>query len=195
MLAFLFAVSVWSTAPRRSPSPDPAAQAIIDTALARMGGREAVARLQRVRREMLTTWQRINFRNEPYADAPSYELHTDVRDYGLRAWRNTRKFSLTPGGPQIVDIVLDTVAIRQGPNGVWAPLNIAYVDELKEVFAIAPEHMLLVASDAPDLTLGRDTTIDGGAAARVTATVEGHRVTMFFRKGDGLLAMTRFHAA
>ena len=160
-----------------------------------MGGRDGVARVQRVRREMLTTWQRTNFRNEPYPDAPSYELHTDIRDYGLRAWRNTRKFSLTPGGPQIVDIVRDTVAIRQGPNGVWGPLNIAYVDELKEVFAIAPEHLLLVASDAPDLALGRDTTIDGVPAARVTATVEGHRLTMFFRKGDGLLAMTRFHAA
>src|SRR5689334_11593647 len=178
MLAFLIAVSVWSSAPLPSQCPDPAAKAVVDTALARMGGREALAHVQRVRREMLTTWQRINFRNEPYADGPSYELHTDVRDYGLRAWRNTRKFSPLPGGPQIVDIVLDTVAVRQGPNGVWAPLNIAYVDELKEVFAIAPEHLLLVASDAPDLTLGRDTTIDGAATARVLATVEGHRLTM-----------------
>ncbi|HVX89632.1 MAG TPA: hypothetical protein VG940_11925 [Gemmatimonadales bacterium] len=192
MLILLLALAA---GPLPSQSPDPAAKAFIDTALARMGGRDAVARVQRVRREMLTTWQRTGFRNEPYADAPSYELHTDIRDYGLRAWRNTRKFSLTPGGPQIVDIVRDTVAIRQGPNGVWAPLNIAYVDELREIFAIAPEHLLLVASEAPDLALGRDTTIDGGAVARVTATVEGHRVTMFFRKGDGLLAMTRFHAA
>lgn len=184
-----------AAAPLQSRTPDPAAKAIIDTALARMGGRDALARVQRVRREMLTTWQRTNFRNEPYADAPSYELHTDVRDYGLRAWRNTRRFGFAANGPQIIDIVLDSVAIRQAPNGVWAPLNIAYVDELKEVFAIAPEHLLLVASDAPDLALGRDTTIDGGAAARVTATVEGHRLTMFFRRGDGLLAMTRFHAA
>ena len=192
MLTLLFALAA---GPLQSQVPDPAAKAIVDTALARMGGKDAVARVQRVRREMLTTWQRTNFRNEPYADAPSYELHTDVRDYGLRAWRNTRKFGFGPNAQQIVDIVRDTVAIRQGPNGVWAPLNIAYVDELKEVLAIAPEHLLLVASDAPDLALGRDTTIDGVAAARVAATVEGHRVTMFFRKGDGLLAMTRFRAA
>lgn len=181
--------------PMQSRVPDPAAKAIVDTALARMGGKDAVARVQRVRREVLTTWQRTNFRNEPYADAPSFELHTDIRDYGLRAWRNTRKFGFGPNAQQIVDIVVDTVAIRQMPNGAWVPLNIAYVDELREIFAIAPEHLLLVASDAPDLALGRDTTIDGLAAARVTATVEGHRMTMFFRRGDGLLALTRFRAA
>src|SRR5437868_6201803 len=192
MLTLLLALVA---APLPSQLPDPAAKAIVDTALSRMGGRESLARAQRARREMLTMWQRVNFRHEPYSDAPTYELHTDVRDYGIRAWRNTRHFSVSGAGPQIVDIVLDTVAIRQAPNGVWGPLNIAYVDERREVFAIAPEHLLLVADAAPDLALGRDTLIDGLPAARVTATVEGFRMTLLFRRGDGLLAMSRFRAA
>lgn len=191
----LLVLSLFTAAPLQAQAPAPAALAVVDTALARMGGREAVARVQRVRREMLTQWQRTSFRDEPYADAPSYELHTDVRDYGLRAWRNTRRFSVSGAGPQIVDIVVDTVAIRQMPNGIWGPLNIAYVDELRELFAIAPEHLLPRARAAADLALGRDTTIDGLPAARVTATVEGHRMTLFFRRGDGLLAMSRFRAA
>ncbi|HEX7917934.1 MAG TPA: hypothetical protein VF454_00950 [Gemmatimonadales bacterium] len=192
MLSLLFAVSVWSSAPLPSQSPDPAAKAVVDTALARMGGRDAVAHLQRVCREALTIWQRLTFRDEPYSDALTPELHTDVRDYSLNAWRNTRKFSLTAGAQQIVDIVRDTVAIRQAPNGVWAPLNVAYVDERREIWTIAPEHLLLVAREAPDLALGRDTTIDGLPAARLTATIDHFAVTMLFRKGDGLLAMTRF---
>jgi hypothetical protein len=195
MLALIVAASVWSSAPLPSQLPDPAAKAIVDTALSRMGGRESLARAQRARREMLTMWQRVNFRQEPYSDAPTYEMHTDVRDYGLRAWRNTRKFGVAATAQQIVDIVLDTVAIRQMPNGVWGPLNIAYVDERREVFAIAPEYLLLVADDAPDLALGRDTLIDGLPAARVTATVDGFRMTLLFRRGDGLLAMSRFRAA
>lgn len=195
MLSLLLLAGVITAAPLRSKVPDPAAKAIIDTALARMGGAAAVARVQRVRREMLTTWQRTSFRDEPYADAPSFELHTDIRDYGLNAWKNTRKFSLVGAGPQIVDIVNDSVAIRQMPNGSWSSLSIAYVDERHELFAIAPERILLLARDAADLKLGRDTTIDGVPTARLTATVDRYAMTIFIRRGDGLLAMSRFHAA
>ena len=195
MLTLLLAASVALSAPSPQQSADPAAKAIIDTALARMGGADAVARVQRVRREMLTTWQRVNFRDEPYADAPSFELHTDIRDYGLNAWKNTRKFSLTGAGQQIIDIVNDSVAIRQMPNGAWSSLSIAYVDERHELFAIAPERILLAARDAADLKLGRDTTIDGLPAARLTATVDRFAMTLFLRRGDGLLAMSRFRAA
>jgi hypothetical protein len=195
MLPLLLLASVALSAPSPQQSADPAAKAIIDTALARMGGADAVARVQRVRREMLTTWQRVNFRDEPYADAPSFELHTDIRDYGLNAWKNTRKFSLTGAGQQIVDIVNDSVAIRQMPNGAWSSLSIAYVDERHELFAVAPERILLAAQGAPDLKLGRDTTIDGLPTARLTATVDRFAMTLFIRRGDGLLAISRFRAA
>jgi hypothetical protein len=170
-------------------------RSVVDTALARMGGAEAVARVQRVRREMLTTWQRTNFRDEPYADAPSYELHTDIRDYGRLAWRNTRKFGFSASAAQIIDIVVDTIAIRQMPTGAWTALNVAYVDERRELFAFAPERILLLARDARDLRAGRDTTIDLEPVARLTATIEGFPTTLFFRRGDGLLAMVRYRAA
>jgi len=195
MLTLILAASVSFAAQAAPQRPDPAAKAIVDTALARMGGAEAVARVQRVRREMLTTWQRTNFRDEPYGDAPSFELHTDIRDYGINGWKNTRKFSLTNTTQQIVDIVNDTVAIRQLPNGTWNSLSIAYVDERRELFAIAPERILFLARDAADLTLGRDTTIDGLPVARITATVDRFAMTIFVRRGDGLPAMARFHAA
>jgi len=195
MLPLLLLASVALSAPTPQQSADPAAKAVIDTALARMGGADAVARVQRVRREMLTTWQRVNFRDEPYADGPSFELHTDIRDYGLNAWKNTRKFSLTGAGQQIVDIVNDSVAIRQLPNGAWTSLSMAYVDERHELFAIAPERILLLAQRAPDLKIGRDTTIDGFPAARVTATVDRFAMTIILRRGDGLPAMARFRAA
>jgi hypothetical protein len=195
MLSSLIVAGVLISAPLQSQAPDPAARAIVDTALARMGGAEAVARVQRVRREMLTTWQRTNFRDEPYADAPSFELHTDIRDYGMNGWKNTRKFGFGAAAQQIVDVVNDTVAIRQMPNGSWSSLSIAYIDERRELFAIAPERVLLLARDAADLKLGRDTTIDGLPTARLTATVDRFPMTLFVRRGDGLLAMARFRAA
>ena len=112
-------------------------------------------------------------------------------------------FDLTPelagaevfGRQQIVDIVNDSVAIRQMPNGIWSSLSIAYVDERHELFAIAPERILLLARDAADLKLGRDTTIDGVPTARLTATVDRYAMTIFIRRGDGLLAVSRFRAA
>ncbi len=195
MLPLLLALSAGLTAQAPARSADPAAKAILDTALARMGGADAVARVQRVRREMLTTWQRTNFRDEPYADAPSFELHTDIRDYGINGWKNTRKFGFGANGQQIVDIVLDTVAIRQMPNGSWSSLSLAYVDERRELFAVAPERVVLLAREAADLQLGRDTTIDGLPTRRVTATVGGFPMTIFLRSGDGLPAMSRFRAA
>jgi hypothetical protein len=190
----LLVLSLFAAAPLQAQAPATAAITVIDTALARMGGRDVVARVQRVRREMLTQWQRTNFRDEPYADAPSYELHTDIRDYGLKGWRNTRKFGFAANAQQIVDVVVDTVAIRQ-IGGAWSGLSRAYIDERRELFAIAPERFLLVARDASDLRLGRDTTIDGLPAARLTATVDGFAMTIVVRRGDGLPAFVRFRAA
>jgi hypothetical protein len=193
MLTLVLAASVLASAPPQSPLPAPAAKAILDTALARMGGRDAVQHIQRIRREMLTTWQRTNFRDEPYADAPSFELHTDTRDYGLNAWRNVRKFGFAANAQQIVDVVVDTVAIRQ-INGAWTGLNIAYVDERRELFAIAPERIVLLMRDAADLRSGRDTLIDGVPTARVLASIDGFAMTLFVRRGDGLPAFSRFRA-
>src|SRR5687768_11377526 len=75
--------------------PPPAA---LDTAIARMGGEDALRRIERVRFEMMTLWQRMTFDNRPSDLIGSYELHTDLRNYTLGAWRNTRRFV---GGPTL----------------------------------------------------------------------------------------------
>jgi hypothetical protein len=191
MLAFLAAGALALTL----QGPGVRNPAALDTAIARMGGAEALGRIQRVRYEMLTQWQRTSFSDAPYADQPSYEMHSDVRDYSIPAWRNTRRFQGARPAPAVVDIVRDSVAIRKLGPAAWAPLNVAYVDERRELFAFAPERVLLLAHAAMDLRAATDTTIGGLPHARVAATIEGFPATIFFRRGDGLPAFVRYRAA
>jgi hypothetical protein len=174
--------------------PAQGARAQVDTAIARMGGTAALTRIERVRMEMMTQWQRTSFDDRPYTDLPSYERHSDVRDYAIPAWRNTRVF-VSGGAPrEIVDIVRDSVAVRS-LNGAWGPLNVAYVDERKELFAFAADRLVLAARAAPDLKAGGDTAMGGIPHGRVTATVAGFPSTIYFRRTDGLPAMVRYRAA
>lgn len=179
----------------QSAGAQSAATAVLDRAIARMGGDAALRAIRTIRMDVITQWQRTVLTDHPFADAPSYERHTDLRDYPARAWRNTREF--IPTG-RTVDIVADTVGARtvQGANGMpsTTPLNIAYVDERRELFAFAPERLLLLARGAEDLRALPDTTIAGVAHARVSATVEGFHSTLFLRRTDGLPALTRFRA-
>ncbi|HEU4699220.1 MAG TPA: hypothetical protein VFS40_08570 [Gemmatimonadales bacterium] len=178
-------------------APDPRAAALLDSAMARMGGADALRRIERVRTENLTQWQRTTFETRPYADQPSYEWHSDVRDYTIPAWRNTRRYGIPGSAAQtreITDVVNDTVAIRL-MQGKWAPLNVAYVDERRELFAFAPERVLLLARAAGDLRLLPDTVIGGLPHARVAATIDRFPATLFLRRGDGLPAMVRWRAA
>jgi len=177
-----------------------AAPAALDTAIARMGGRETLERIERVRFEMMTLWQRMTFENRPSDLIGTYELHSDLRNYSLVAWRNTRRFVSGPVMQEMTDIVQKDVGARRfppKPDGTaspWTPISVAYVDERKEIFAFAPERLLLAARNASDVRALPDTTIAGRPHARVHATVDGFSTTIFLRKSDGFLAMARYRA-
>jgi hypothetical protein len=81
------------------------------------------------------------------------------------------------------------------PAGSWTPLNIAYVDEQRELFAMAPERLLLAARDSRDLRLLDDTTIAGVPHARVAATVDGVATTILLRRSTGFLTAMQFSGA
>jgi hypothetical protein len=185
----------------KPPGPNAVATATVDTALARMGGADALRRIERSRFETVTLWHRQTFENRPFADVVgSYELGSDLRDYTLKAWRNTRRFVGPAGMQEITDIARDTVSIRNMPRAAgapptWGPLSIAYVDERDELFAFTPERLLLVASSATDARLLSDSTIDGKAYGRVAATIHRYPATIFTRRSDGFLAMVRYRAA
>jgi hypothetical protein len=202
--ALVVAGRLLSPAPAAAQSP----LAVVDTALARMGGASAARAVKRVRFEMVTQWQRIAFDDRPYADQPSYESHSDLRDYDTRSWRNTRRFNNGRSVVEITDVINDSVAIRRspgGPGGVaspasvapgsWTPLNVAYVDERRELFATAPERALLGARTARDLHELRDTVVGGTAQARVAATVDGFPMTLVVNRSTGFLTAVHFTAA
>ncbi|MDB4917815.1 MAG: putative peptidase [Gemmatimonadetes bacterium] len=184
-----------------------AATSALDTAIARMGGATVLRGIERARFEMITQWQRSVFDDRRYADQPSYEWHSDLRDYSTSSWRNTRRFVAATTWREGTDVVQDSVAIRRSPGGAggvaspaivaagaWTTLNIAYVDERRELFAMAPERLLLAMRGAPDLRALPDTTIAGVANARVIATLSGVPTTVYLHRGDGMLAGATFRA-
>jgi len=172
---------------------DTAALRLLDRGIDHMGG-NALRALERVRFDLITQWQRTTFETRPYADAPSYERDTDVRDYTIGGWRNTREFAVGSEWRTVVDLVRDSVAVRSFGQG-FAPLNIAYVDERNELFTYSPDRVLLLAREAADLRAGPDTMIGGVRHARLAATLNGMRATLFVRRADGLPTMLRFCAA
>ena len=177
-----------------SVAPDPAARAILDTAIARMGGLAALTAIERMRLEVMTEWQRTAFETDRPPVILSYELSTELRDYTIPAWRYSRRFFSPNGTSGVVDLVSDSVAAME-MNGRWRPQNVAYVDERDEVFTFAPERVLALARRAADARALSDTLIDGVRYARVTATVGKFRPTLHFRRSDGLLARASFRAA
>ncbi len=192
-LVVLGSLAVWTSG--AAAQADPKAVAVLDRAITRMGGETALRAIQTIRMDQITQWQGTHFSEHPYADRPSFERTVDLRDYASRSWRNTRNF--LPQG-MAVDIVRDTVGGRTlaGQNGALTqvPLNIAYVDDRRELFAFAPERTLFLAREAADLTLLSDSLIDGVAHARVRATVDRFPATWFLRRTDGMLSMVRFMA-
>ena len=207
MLAFVLSAALVLPAGSPAGAAPPrlqraAAPPALDTAIARMGGLAALEGVERVRLELLTQWLRSAFDRTPGADQPSYELHSDLRDYTVPAWRNTRRFLGGPSvtGREIVDIVRDSVGARRGPQSAageaaWTPLNVAYVDERRELFAFAPERVLLLARRDPGVRTLRDTTIAKVAYARVAATIDRFATTLLLDRGTGLLAAAHFRAA
>jgi len=190
----LSTLALTSSAHAQAPN-DPRSTAMITRALERMGGESALRNVKSVRLEVMTQWQRTALGDHPYADLPSYERNVDLRDYDTRAWRNTRDFL---GAGSLVNIVRDTVcatiAMRPGTPPSVSALNVAYVDERRELFAFAPERMLLVARDAGGLRTLADTLIDGAVHGRISTTVDGYPATYFLRQTDGLPVMVRFRA-
>lgn len=174
-------------------APDPMARAVIDTALAHMGGLSAIAAVERVQLEVMTEWQRTDFNPRRTPVILSFELSTELRDYATPAWRYSRRFYSPNGTAEVIDLVVDSVAAI-GMNGRWRPQNIAYVDERDEVFTFAPERVVRLAREAADARSLADTTMDGVRYARVAATIGRFRPTLYFRRSDGLLALARFRA-
>ncbi len=66
----------------RAPSHTAAdARATVDTAIARMGGEQALRSVTTVHYELVTQWLNASFDPRPFTDSPGYEVHSDTRDY------------------------------------------------------------------------------------------------------------------
>jgi hypothetical protein len=189
-------VAVLPSPLRAQSGNDPRAEMVVARSLARMGGDSLLNAVASIRMDVMTQWQRIGFSDLPYADAPSYERHSELRNYTTKSWRNTRYFLPSPAAA--VDVVRDTVGARwlSQPNGptTIAPLNLAYVDERRELFAFAPERTLQQARASGTMRLLTDTTLGGVAHARVRGTVDGFPATWFIHRGTHLLSLVRFTA-
>lgn len=155
-----------------------------------MGGERTLRSIERVAYQMMTQWQRTQFRSVPFTDQPSFERHTDVRDYTIPAWRNTRQFA----NGNIVNVIRDSIALTNTGKD-FQPLSVAYVDERRELFVYTPDRLMLAIRDANDRSRGADTVIGGEPHVRITATLaDRFPGTVFFHRGTGLPTLLRFRA-
>jgi len=177
---------------QRVASPPP--RAVLDTAIARMGGDSLLASMRTVRLDVMTQWFRTSFATPPLPYLSSYERNAELRDYGARSWRNVRS-GLGSGGPAIaiVDIVRDTIGSRTA-GAMAMPLNRTYVQERRELFVTAVDRLLPLMRSARDLRALPDTVLDGAPIARLAATVDGFALTLLLRRDDGLPLAVRFRA-
>ncbi|MBI3789878.1 MAG: hypothetical protein HY275_03265 [Gemmatimonadetes bacterium] len=184
-------------APRSLPAPvadDPRAVAIVTRAITRMGGDSALRAIRTVRTTSMLQWLQLSWTAASAPNILSFERAASLVDYGARAWRNTRSYP--PSEAASVDIVVDTIGARStlGAGGTTStvPLSVAYVETRRQLFAFAPERMLLAARDAGGLRALPDTIVNGVLHARVAGTVDGYAATWCFRPSDGLPAFVRF---
>lgn len=185
--------------PNRLSAQGESATQLLDRSIARMGGDSALRAVQSIRMDMMTQWFRTSFAAAPFNDLPSFERNVELRNYATHSWRNSRYFSLTATTPGVVVVVRDTLAIRgntpQGATAMtWAPLNVAYVEERRELFGFAPERLILNLRDDPATRALSDTTIDGEPHARLAATIDGWPAVVFLRRSDALPRLVRFRA-
>lgn len=191
-------LSLFTALPAMAQSPAPV-RAVVDRATAAMGGDSTLRAIRSVRMEVMTQWMRTTIANRPFLDYPSFERHTDLRDYTTNSWRNTRS-PVGAGAPNPFPLIVrDSIAIvlrqtRADAPAVWQPLSIAYVDDRRQLFAFAPERLVLTLRDDPKARLLSDSVIDGAAHARVAAVIDGYPSVTFFRRRDGFPAMVRFRA-
>lgn len=198
MLRSLVVVTLLTCPATLSAQQESAAQ-LLDRGISRMGGDSILRSVRTIRFEMLTQWLTITFADRPFADRPSYERHVDLRDYASASWRNTRYFNPAAATPGVVDVVRDTIAARlmpraQGAAPSWGPLNLAYVDERRELFAFAPERLLPALRNDRTVRRLADTIIDGAVHHRLAATVDGWPAVAFLRQSDALPTLVRFRA-
>lgn len=176
------------------------AHALLDRAITNMGGDSALRAVSSIRLDMMTQWLRVSVEDRPFMDFPSFERNIELRDYRTRSWRNTRgPIGAAPTSnyfPLIVRDTIGVVQVRTAANAQpsWVPLSVAYVDERRELFAFAPERIVLSLRDDPKAVLLADTLIDGAPYARVRATVDRFPTTVFLRRADALPVMIRFRA-
>ncbi len=189
--AFVLLLSAGAAAAQH---PAPVA-ALLDRSIDRLGGDSALRSIRSLRLEMITQWIPTSFATRPFAGQPSYERNVELRSYANDAWRNSRTVLGVGAGFNVVDVVRDSIAARFGPTSPnasgWSPLNITYVEERRELFALAPERLVLTLRALPTLGALADTLLDGEPHARLTATVEGLPLTLFVRRRDALPVMVR----
>ena len=178
-------------APDRPSGPEELrADALVGDAIDLMGG-PALRSVARVKLSLVTQWQRTDYRAGPLVDRPSFERHTDLRDYRIPAWRNTRLLSFDT----IVNIVRDSVAATR-IRGSFRPQSVAYVDEREELFLYTPDRLILALSEAPDLKLTGDTLIGEERHHLVNATLrQDFPVSVALHSTTHLPRLLRFRQA
>ena len=152
---------VLALAAARSPAPDGAARRVVEKAVERMGGAEALRPLSRLRVEWVGYRNLLEQSERPDGPwIPSIEKSTEIWDAEGGRWSLISQSTVAEMDFTVTRIVAgDVAANRFGEQ--WFAAGRGDVDEAREWMSLSPQRTLLAALAAADLRSEPDVVFQG----------------------------------
>ena len=177
-------------APRRAGDP----KAALGQAIEAMGGEAALTSLRCLELDIAGhEWATEQSERPEGPWLARYVQRVEIRDLANRRLRystQTRDWNAarwSPDPPAFAVVSGDAAARTNGQR--WAPGSPTDVKDAAEIFALAPERLLLTARSAADLALAKPRQLHGVDQDAVAFTWNGRRLTLFLNRWTHLPTM------
>ena len=180
------AAAAWALAPAYPlAQAETPGRALIAAAIAACGGEARLTGLRSLRLDAIGHEWALEQSERPEGPwLPHYIQTIEVRDLEharLRRQSQTRDWNFAQWSPASSVVVANGVAART--NGQrWAPGGVGDVHDAEDIFAFAPERLLLTARAAPDLATAPAKTLQGVVQDAVTFTAAGRHATLYLNR-------------
>ncbi len=167
--------------------PDPSALRLVEIAVERMGGQDALSSLATMRLEWVGYRNLLEQSERPEGPwIPQIERTTELWDARAGRWDETTEAAIADTTYSMRTIVADGAAARRFGES-WGPASKADIVEAQEWMALAPQQLLLYAAAAPDLRREPDTTLQGVPHHAVSFGSGEGRKRVFLNSETGFL--------
>jgi glyoxylase-like metal-dependent hydrolase (beta-lactamase superfamily II) len=186
-IALVLAVATVGTLSAGQKQDRQAAVAIVNGAIAALGGEQRFAALTAIQLDTIGHEWALEQSERPEGPWLAHYVQrseiADVANQRLRRTSQTRDWNFAQWSPAapIATVIADNAAARTDGTR-WAPGSPRDVGDAKESLALAPERLLFTARDAADLRTAPGKTLQGVAQDAVAFTWSGSAVTLYLNR-------------